>query len=227
MNNMHTRVLVRLVMVAVFSAGIEAATAETFSFFNITNNNAGDAAIGEAQLFVDVTDPGPGQVLFTFYNIGPEDSSITDVFFDDGALLGIAEIDDSHPGVSFSIQATPNDLPGGNNADPPFETTQGFSADSDAPVAPNGVDPGEWLGITFDLLPGMTFSDLLFDLGNESLRIGIHVQSFASGGSESFINLPGCANDGNCDDGLFCNGIETCNAGTCLPGDDPCPGQEC
>ena len=28
----------------------------------------------------------------------------------------------------------------------------------------------------------------------------------------------GCANDAACDDGIFCNGMETCQTGTCLPG---------
>ena len=34
--------------------------------------------------------------------------------------------------------------------------------------------------------------------------------------------------DAACDDGLFCNGAETCDAGVgCLAGSDPCPGQPC
>ena len=72
------------------------ANAALYSFYNITNNDAGDAAIGEAQLSVDVTDNGGNQVLFTFLNSGPEASSITDVYFDDnsGQLLSIASITD-------------------------------------------------------------------------------------------------------------------------------------
>lgn len=39
---------------------------------------------------------------------------------------------------------------------------------------------------------------------------------------------PGCQSDADCDDGLFCNGAETCGQdGKCLPGDPPCHGQEC
>ena len=33
-----------------------------------------------------------------------------------------------------------------------------------------------------------------------------------------------CSVDADCDDGTFCNGAETCNAGTCVAGSDPCPG---
>ena len=36
-----------------------------------------------------------------------------------------------------------------------------------------------------------------------------------------------CIVDADCDDGLFCNGAEVCNAGTCTTGADPCPGQQC
>ncbi len=38
-----------------------------------------------------------------------------------------------------------------------------------------------------------------------------------------------CIDDADCDDGVYCNGGETCDAGsgTCQPGTDPCPGQSC
>jgi len=39
--------------------------------------------------------------------------------------------------------------------------------------------------------------------------------------------VPECSTDPECDDGLFCNGAETCAGGTCQPGSDPCPGQSC
>lgn len=171
-------------------ANVEAAP--TYSFVNITNNDAGNAAIGEAQLFVELLDPGSSQVTFMFTNTGPEASSITDVYFDDGSLLGIASINDSLPGVEFSQSATPHDLPGRNNVAPPFETTAGFSVDSDPPVQPYGVNPLEWLGITFDLAAGRSFGDVESDLASGALRIGIHVQGFPNDGSESFINGEHC-----------------------------------
>lgn len=129
------------------------------------------------------------QVDFVFYNNGPAPSSITDVYFDDGTLLGIAAIVNG-TGVKFSQYATPSNLPGGNAIYPPFITTQGFSADSDKPVQINGVNPGEWLIIRFNLSGSYTLSDTLSALQYGSLRIGIHVQGFASGGSESFVNNP-------------------------------------
>lgn len=190
-----------LVLVFVFILSTEA-RADIYGFKCITNTSAGDAAIGEAQLFVDVTDPGGGQVLFTFSNVGPLASSITDVYFEDGTLLGIASIDNSDSGVSFSQEASPPDLPGGNAMLPPFNVTACFLADSDPPPMGNGVNPGESLGILFDLkVDGYTntFADVIAAINqgftgpivaDQSLRIGIHVQGFDGGGSESFIMTP-------------------------------------
>ena len=161
--------------------------APTYSFLPITSNNAANVAAGQAQLFVDLSDPGSDQVLFTFINIGPAPSSITDVYFDDGALLGIASIQGGD-GVAFSQFASPANPPGGNTLVPPFVTSTGFSADSDAPAQPNGVNPGEWLGIAFDLQSGRTFADVVQDLDDGALRIAIHVQGFENGGSEAFVN---------------------------------------
>lgn len=175
--------------------------AELYGFRCITNNNAGNVAIGEAQLFVDVS-PVAGyldRVLFTFSNQGLQPSAITDIYFEDGTLLSTAQLIDrdqnnGDDGVDFSIGANPQYLPGARRT---FRVTQSF--DSDSPVRPNGVDPGEQLGVIFDLQPGLAMTDMLhaLDLGLTStppplgsLRIGIHVQGFANGGSESLVNGP-------------------------------------
>lgn len=174
------------------------AASETYGFTNITNNNSTDADAGEAQLKVTVAsvDGEPNQVSFTFWHDGTVAMSITDVYFDDGTLLGIASI--SYTGdVSFSQGANPGDLPGGNQADPDFVATAGFTADSDPPAQPNGVNPGETLTIVFDLQNSYTYEDVIAALaqatgtnddGIDGLRIGIHVQGFDGGGSESFVN---------------------------------------
>jgi hypothetical protein len=180
--------LVVLAVVAFFLAPT-VAPAAPLGFYNITANDPGDAAIGEAQLWVDVTDPGGGQVAFTFNNDGPDPCSVAGVFFDDGTLLGVASIIEG-PGVSFSLGSSPPNLPGANMIDPPFAATAGFSADSDPPVQPDGVNPGEYLTLVFDLQSGSTFSDVVDDLSSGALRIGIHVQGYASAGSESFVNNP-------------------------------------
>lgn len=162
--------------------------AATYSFEAITNNNAVDVAIGEAQLSVDVTDPlGANNVLFTFKNTGPFASSITDIYFDDGTLLALSTITNG-PGVDFSVGAAPGNLPGGNALSPAFNNTAGFASDSNPPTQPNGVNPGEWVSILFTLQSGQEFNTVLDDLQSGALRIGIHVQGFATGGSESFVH---------------------------------------
>src|SRR5512145_721995 len=89
-----------------------AASADVIGFFKLTNNGNEDVS---AQLSVDVTAVGTDQVAFTFYNNVGIASSITDVYFDDGTLLGIASVTGS-AGVDFSQLASPGDLPGGNLA---------------------------------------------------------------------------------------------------------------
>jgi hypothetical protein len=166
------------------------AQALTFGFVCITGNLPADCATGEAQLTVEVTDAGGGQVLFHFKNeTGGDASSITDVHWDDGSLLGLATLTNG-PGVLFDEGCAPASLPGGGNISPPFQTTAGFCADSSPPAQPQGVNPGEWLKVFFDLQDGKTFADVLAELASGELRIGIHVQGFAGGGGESFVAVP-------------------------------------
>jgi hypothetical protein len=178
------------VFVATWSLAAAPALSLTLDFGCISGNLANDCTIGEAQLQVDVSDNGGSQVLFLFSNNGPDDSSITDIYFDDGSLLGISTVVDDPPNVSFSVPAVPSELPSAGNASPVFVTTSGFSADADPPPSLQGVNPGETVGIIFDLIGGQDFADVLAELDSGALRIGIHVQDYASGGSESFVNVP-------------------------------------
>lgn len=179
------------VTLAVFQLPAAAATT-ALSFYSLTSNDAGAQADGVANLGVEVIDLGGSQVRFKFTN--NSSSVLTDVYFDDGTLLGIASISYSS-GVSFSQGAAPPNLPGANLATPGFQVSQGFSADADSPIIRNGVSQGEWLAVDFTLLDGKTYQDTLAALalpnggGTGDLRIGAHVQKFASGGSsESFIS---------------------------------------
>jgi len=181
-----------------FLLGATPAHATVIDFGCITNNKAADCATGEAQLTVTVSDPGDAKVLFTFQNAGPAASSITSVHFDDGTLLGLSGLVDADddalgsfgdPGVDFTGGgATPPELPGADEVG--FETTAGFLADSDVPPPINGVNPDESLGVVFELAPGGSVADVLAELADGTLRIGVFVQDFEGGGSESFVNVP-------------------------------------
>lgn len=203
MGKRKARLAPLLLAVSCLALAASPARAVVFGFECITFNSATDCATGEAQLSVDVTGTGDGRVLFTFFNAGPGASAITDVYFDDGTLLALAglidEDDDAlgsygDPNVDFSPGASPGDLPGGQTIG--FQVTQGFLADSDSPVSQNGVGPTQSLGVVFSLQGGGTLADVLSELDAGTLRIGIHVQAFSGGGSESFVNTvpePGAA----------------------------------
>lgn len=152
---------------------------------NITNN--GNQNVG-GQLAVDVTDAGSNRVSFKFTNNVGIASSITDIYFDDNApsvLLSLFSIVDSGAGVAFSAGASPPDLPGGA----PFNFTADFSADSDSPSAPNGVNSAsEFVTLTYNLVGGKTFADVLAELTGGGLEIGLHVQAIGtSGGSDAYL----------------------------------------
>ncbi|MHC4597299.1 MAG: hypothetical protein ACYS19_20430 [Planctomycetota bacterium] len=167
------------------------ARAELYGFAPISNNSTVSGQMAQ-QLSLEVTDPGGGQVLFTFYNDGPlssiydvpapMDSSAADVYFDDGALVKLALILDVdnypavYPGVDFDQIATPPDLPGGNSIVPPFDVTADFSADAENPAPSNGINPGESLGILFDLASGKTFANVI-----DALNVGFNPGTYYTG----------------------------------------------
>jgi hypothetical protein len=166
------------------------------------------------QLSVTVSndDLAVNQVLFTFTKSGTYDFSLTDIYFEDGTLLAISSIYDSPTAVDFDHPINGQEtLPAGENANPPFETHEGFSADSQNTAT--GVDENlESVGILYTLQNDATFNDVItalmvgFDpLNNgyynadndwiwtaDHIRIGIHVRSIGpgSGYSQSFILTP-------------------------------------
>ncbi len=172
-----------LFLCIVFS--VPSANASLCDFFNITNNGNEDLT---GQLCVDVTAQGSSQVLFTFYNDVGIPSSITDIYFDDnlGMLSDIANIVNS-AGVSFSEGADPINLPGGHD----YDFKADFSADSNPPIVKKGVNSSsESVSLLFDLAAGHSYDDVMNAIMDDSLKIGLHIQSIGViGGSDSYINL--------------------------------------
>src|SRR3954471_8222599 len=170
-------------------AGPRVASAAPFGFGCITNNNATDCGTLSAQLRLDVTTvTGSHTVDFLFTNTGPLASSITDVYFDDTlpALLGTPGTIAQSAGVSFSANCAPGNLPGGS----PIGFSSNYCADSNSPVQPMGVNPGEWLRLTYTLQGTATLDQVLAAMTDGSYRVGVHVQGFATGGSESALAAP-------------------------------------
>jgi hypothetical protein len=168
----------------------------SLNFYNITNNKSTDAKIGEDQLTVKVQELINNKVGFLFENSGPKASVISEIYFDDGALLKIANIFDG-PGVKFEqigSEVKPPNLPGWDSMTPQFQVTAGFLAEAESPEPTWGVGPQQWVNIIFDLQPNKSYADVVTALtlptAGEWLRIGIHVKDFAGGGSESFVNVP-------------------------------------
>lgn len=194
-----------------FSISTVSASLHTYTFGRITANCTENI---ESQLFVEVFDNGQtydndqgvwlNQVGFKFLNNGPVLSSITEIYFDDGSLLYRASIDDSLVGVDFKQDYSgkeavkPNDLPGGNNIVPKFESVSIFSVEAVSPEPEWGVNPDEWVLINYALTQGQDFQDVLDELASGELRIGIHVKAIdcsptdpaASSLSDSFVNVP-------------------------------------
>lgn len=181
----------------------------TLGFSNITNNTSNNGS----QFTVDVEAVGTTQVSFTFHNkVSVDDGShIKEIYFDDGSLLGISSVTNTcsgtvaqctaSGGVGFvGGSAAPGDLPGRNDIVPAFEATSGFVADAGDGAGTNGdgldstVNDIETVKITFNLVVGKDFDDVLAALqqatGVGGLRIGIHVGEAAVGQSDSFVNNP-------------------------------------
>lgn len=193
------------------AAPVASAETITLTFDVIPETASAVARQAENQFIVEISNEMAGQalasnqVLFTFLNVGTIASSICDIYFQDGTLLGVAQIINQPNATStgyltdFSDGASPGNLPGGNSLDPDFSPTVGvrfFSLDSNSPTQPMGVNPGERLGVLFDLLPGMDFNSVMQALvtpppstpTSPSLRIGIHVQGMPGDASASYVN---------------------------------------
>ena len=65
--------------------------------------------------------------------------------------------------------------------------------------------------------------------GTSSTRLRDHLDPGNTGAvSVDTLNpYGGCSSNAECDDGIFCNGAETCSANQCVAGSAPCPGQGC
>lgn len=157
----------------------------TYSFTQVEN----DGWNIESQLSVEVLDTVDG-VTFTFNNNVGTISSVTDIYFDQGAtdwFSGFTIINqigtDFSPLTFDTTTASPANLPGWSGI--------GFSADYsvDSGGNPtNGLDnSGDY--ITFLATAGTGFTSY-WDLINDSdFRMGVKVQAYADGASDSYVTV--------------------------------------
>jgi len=163
------------------------ATLISFQLYPTGSSNPDIASQFEVQL----TDPGNHQALFMIHNNGPVQSTITDVLFYDGALLGIAALQDKDDTIGGLPGLSTVDFTKGAPFRPdrlPSYPAATFGADRDSRGgASNGIDSGEWLGVLFDLKtdPNLNFQDLLNGLASGEVSVGLHVQRIGeTGGSD-------------------------------------------
>jgi len=179
-------------LLAIFPAHICRAQLVTYPFEIFTENSPYADDPGW-DLSVDVWNGTGGTANFTFYNDSTVQSSVAQIYFHDGALLGISYITEG-PGTSFGYPVSPGDLPGGNLLDPPFVAEREFSIGSESPPPWMGVnnlqDPREWVTISFDLINGGTLDTVVSELNSGALRIGLHLIDLPQGYSESALLVP-------------------------------------
>lgn len=156
------------------------ADAAIFKFRNVTN----DTTYAGSNLQVTTTHiagDGDGDIQFKFENLGTT-GAITDIYFDDGDYLQTpGQIVQQTSGVDFSFGAAPHAPPQGHPEFAHWESSHKlFSADSNPPAGPNGIDPGESVTVQFGLLQAYAIA-----IGNTGLnspvptspfRIALHVQ---------------------------------------------------
>jgi len=127
--------------------------------------------ISGLNLYAVIVDNG-SQVGIEVHNDSTINSSIAEIYFEEGVLDGIVGLE-SEGEVLFREVANPATLPSANEIVPSF--TAAYSVEALPPSPHNGINPGESLTVKFGLDEGITYHDLCRQMENGSLRIGLHV----------------------------------------------------
>jgi len=133
-------------------------------------------------LSLNITDLGDDS-LFTFAVAEGVNLAVKSIYFDDdSALLDASNAAFSYGGdqVSFQTIAAGGNLPAGNSIG--FEST--YSTDATPPSGDdkNGIDNGEWFGITFF---DTDYDSILASITSGGFDIGLHFGSLEGGYSEA------------------------------------------
>ncbi|MEX2218911.1 MAG: hypothetical protein WD749_09145 [Phycisphaerales bacterium] len=149
---------------------------------------AGNGSAARVQYSCVMDEVSQSVVSFRFTNGARGESSISDVYFQDGAFLGVSNL--IQQGTLFVD--SPGNLPGGGTMNPVFNATRAFAADLGASPAA-GIESGrDFLEVRFTLINNSTFADVLAALGSGDLRVGMFVRPVGGGpGGESFVSMDG------------------------------------
>lgn len=176
-----------LLITAVLALSSLTARSELFTFYAISSNDSSGYAqfVGESQLYMDVTLLGMGQVSLVFENSGSENSVITQIYCDFAPELSLNLVAiNNGDGVEFQTNpVSPKNLPAGQGMDNVF--TSDLAVSSKNPSPQNGINPYDSLELIMSYDDSY---DFLGSLGNGALRVGLHVQGFEGGYSESFVS---------------------------------------
>jgi len=187
MGRMHLSAVFLVALVLILSLPVDSLRAVVVHQLEIFTDNGSYYDSPDMDLYVEVADR-ESHVDFTFHNESLIYCSIARIYFQSGTFLGPVEIIEG-PGTSFSGSPTPHNLPGRNLLEPSFIATYEVSMDSDPPVPKNGINPGEWLMATFELINDGTFLNVVDEFNTDVLRVGAHVIGFPDGSSESAVTV--------------------------------------
>ena len=155
--------------------------ATTYNFIGV---NANEVNVSN-QLSLDVNQIG-NSVDFKFINAsGGEDVFVGAIYFDflNANLFTDLDQTNSFGTVSFTgITPSKKNFPEGNGIN---FSTDAFGDRNGG--ADNGINIGENLILTALLSPGANINALLQSGG---LRVGLHIQGYESGGSDSYVTTP-------------------------------------
>jgi len=179
------KLIVILFSFLTMSAGMPVYAA-TYGFDDLTNNGIYHDTIGQ-HLSVDVTETTAGHVLFNFENsIDNETGGVIAQIYFSAAPIYFQSVISMGNSTGVIFKDGKGDLPDGK------AYVWDISADADKPAPKKGIDAGESWSVTLKLDDGVLFGDMLSAMGSTFL-IGLHVQAFGDGSSESLISI---LNDG-------------------------------
>lgn len=131
----------------------------------------------------------------TFRNESPQPpaldtNSIARIYFEGGTNLFLSNpILTPGAGVDMAAGGNPPNLPAGGSLVPAFNTND-FRFTASSPPSQDGINPGEWLLISWTVVDGFDLDTYLAGVLGDGPRIGAHVLNCVDGESCSALVTP-------------------------------------